>query len=1190
MNTHRDKNTIYPTSIQSCASELNELSKTHVSSERNASAPNTKTNTRIDNTFNVARTDTDVIMSLSHSHTERLNSQDELQHETTHTDNKNFLNLVREPSEFKAYVGHFLTTCNSLGGLNTLRRMEWEELEESIKTDTTVAQVMQSLSTHGKMRIDLDEGRVQEDESKFTVMGSDLYNHVRLTYETMPKTEDTRADRNARKLFKQLASVSPRMDTETNGRVHTNKQKATQKTQKSKALKKKGVDRNTVIFNNFMSKTIPEISGTANTVVDSARTQTTTTRMHTIVEINGIRLVFVCLNILGDEKRKHTTRASRVEPPHDRADREAILKLVYEIIDFKKTFNGKVFRSHTGTERLCVAQQLMADLDTVLIELRSRYEFNARSVAECAPQLFSGDSSFKKNGILAGQTYKLKDTQKQVLGHVADHFDMVRQNETDDRICTVILNRTAVGGGKTSDAVTLGSYIHALKRNSELKQDFRIVGTRLLYICNNESVRSSVSKYLLMASVSFGIATVVSDDTNQTMRYKISYNNRGNTTPPSVVICDPRCAVLILGGFDQVLPTAKKNSQRGGKVGIDEDIRVRSNEAERTQRYVVFFDEPTTGATEVSPLQREMNMLIINLVMSQKMRYGEASRDPCLILASGTLTDVSPIISTFNDHYTMNVHVVEGTDVGVSCQLETYEKATIYPHNAITCRDTMEKLFNASNFFRRFYTCRDVYALYEKILEAGVDDVPNPDTFFEANSCEKMNPTGVFEMVEKLLKSIPDDKIEHICSSDYASRTSERLKMSADVVDELFNTTQTNDTTIVATHDVITYTTTVLNDRYEHIGRTFSTRVRQRIEAVETYERMRSDINASKDGETTRERKLKDLDDEYEQKFDDSMLVPNELRVGNKRVIFNEIPQTVIDEMSKDAPEFIAYLMMGVGVYSTRARVLSHSYLSFVDLLASKERLSVIVCDETYVFGTNHKISQVIITESFEDNNTLDTIKQAAGRTARMHRSWTGKVVVSNSLASRLLRHIRQERTESIGGYVIDNTEETNIVRAFYDVRNKLVNLYNIERERERDKCQSEILYELTGKTKLTVHKPQHTARAETAEPVECVERVETKVNDESDRVVRIGECINQTRPTQSVQSFRSTHSIHSTHSMRFTDDKTRERRSYQPPPRGQVFSTQRRPYVFSDAKSERTVGERNIGERNIEGSWRRLG
>ena len=127
-----------------------------------------------------------------------------------------------------------------------------------------------------------------------------------------------------------------------------------------------------------------------------------------------------------------------------------------------------------------------------------------------------------------------------------------------------------------------------------------------------------------------------------------------------------------------------------------------------------------------------------------------------------------------------------------------------------------------------------------------------------------------------------------------------------------------------------------------------------------------------------------------------------------------------------DNLKFLLY--MGIGIYSKN---LDSDYTNKILEMLTDRELAFIIADESFCYGANYLISNVIIYDNIADNHSINTILQLIGRTARIGKSWSGKVYLDNNTSNRIKEFFINPTFNSVEGFNINSS--FNMIKNKYE-------------------------------------------------------------------------------------------------------------------------------------------------------------
>jgi hypothetical protein len=160
----------------------------------------------------------------------------------------------------------------------------------------------------------------------------------------------------------------------------------------------------------------------------------------------------------------------------------------------------------------------------------------------------------------------------------------------------------------------------------------------------------------------------------------------------------------------------------------------------------------------------------------------------------------------------------------------------------------------------------------------------------------------------------------------------------------------------------------------------------------------------------------------------------------------NVITPESIDISTYTIEEPVNFLLyMGIGIYSKN---LPSDYTDLVLEMLSERQLAFIITDESFCYGANYQISNVIINDDLVDNHSINTILQLIGRTSRIGKSWAGKVYLDTNTKKRLSEFFDAPNNDC-------SNEGKNISTAFNSIISE-IDLENIKEKELLEKKEKE--------------------------------------------------------------------------------------------------------------------------------------
>jgi len=125
--------------------------------------------------------------------------------------------------------------------------------------------------------------------------------------------------------------------------------------------------------------------------------------------------------------------------------------------------------------------------------------------------------------------------------------------------------------------------------------------------------------------------------------------------------------------------------------------------------------------------------------------------------------------------------------------------------------------------------------------------------------------------------------------------------------------------------------------------------------------------------------------------------------------------------------ELRTLLYMGIGVYTNN---IDNEYKEKVLELLNESKIAFLITDESFFYGANYKITNVIINDDIADLHSINAILQLIGRTSRVGKSWAGKVYLDTNTKNRILKFFSNP--------VFTSDEAINITTCFNSIKDSI--------------------------------------------------------------------------------------------------------------------------------------------------------
>jgi hypothetical protein len=609
----------------------------------------------------------------------------------------------------------------------------------------------------------------------------------------------------------------------------------------------------------------------------------------------------------------------------------------------------------------------------------------------------------------------------------------------------LVFYKTLPGLGKTSMILSICSFIK--KSNSKLK---------VIFCCSDllESVRVQVLRTMFNFGIRFGIATAdpVKDE------YKITNSwNCQSDEERELIVSDYKSTYLLLKesevnkkeyneSSDKPKVVKNNNNNNNNKnTKITKNTKNTKNDTNEKKPimndYLLFFDEPTVLTDKLEN--------IITLEYLSRILYYVPKH---CILSSATL----PVLEELNniiDNYKLKyndglVKELISNKTLIGCFIKDYNSNVIVPHTNCETPLELKDLIKKIKIFPllgKFYTLPFLMNLNEFCKEYEIS--------INIDEIESFDHESILENIILLL--------ERICKLDQKNFNKFRKINVVDIKDEVIDTSKVdvnyntvaydkiltshafkyNGCCLIASSDPLNF---VKNNLYETVEKI---KEKKKIKSItKLYETYLKDKKKYKDQEDkiysnfTSEEKIKEQLDKLEKpKFEfDKMLEVNTIdhinmfskyvKSFDETTLKNYISHPEIDISKFSVDDNLNFLLyMGVGIYTKN--IDTNYSLKILEMLNNRE-LSYIIADETFCYGANYEISNVIICDDIGDDHSINTVLQLIGRTSRIGKSWSGKVYLDKNTRTRIVEFFKNPSFTS--------NEGTNIYNYFNIVKEKI--------------------------------------------------------------------------------------------------------------------------------------------------------
>lgn len=673
-----------------------------------------------------------------------------------------------------------------------------------------------------------------------------------------------------------------------------------------------------------------------------------------------------------------------------------VLRLLKDIKENKNNEYDNYFKKICNFDEydISLSNDMINDLEQMINNLSSKYGIKLFDIANTRPKLIF-DTKYDETI----PNMKLKPYDSQI-----ELSNIINTNITNG---FMIFYKTLPGLGKTSMILSICSYIK--KSNSNLK---------VIFCCSDllESVRVQVLRTVFNFGIKFGIAS----SSTKSDEYRITNSwNCSKDDDRELVVADYKSTYLMLKESEDLIYTNKPKTN-----------------------YLLFFDEPTVLTDQIENAS--------TLSYLSKILYYIPSHT---ILSSATLPmlgELEVLISHYKTKYPDGlVSEIVSNKTLIGCVIKDFDSNSVVPHsgckNQTDLKNIIQKIKNFP-LLGKFYTLPFLMNLNNWCQKYGCS--------IDLDSIETFDQDSVLENILELLNCISNIGEQKIFDEFIGLKPN-------DIKDELFDTSRLDvdfnkiepskfltahafkymGCCLIATSNPLEYTKKNLysivdklknkvgidniNKKYE-IYLSELSKYNEQIDKIKAKYTSDDKIDEEvaklkvprfefdKRLEINTEPHIKSFA-KYVKAYDSSM--------SKTSINFEKINITEYD--IDDNLKFLLY--MGVGLFS---KDLDSDYTNKVLEMLQNSELAYIIADESFCYGANYLISNVIINDDIGDQHSINTILQLIGRTARVGKSWSGKVYLDTNTSTRIKDFFLNPSFTSIEG--------TNIIEYFLNTSKEI--------------------------------------------------------------------------------------------------------------------------------------------------------
>jgi hypothetical protein len=672
-------------------------------------------------------------------------------------------------------------------------------------------------------------------------------------------------------------------------------------------------------------------------------------------------------------------------------------KILYNLKIYKKTNNFFKKICNIPDIDIVLSQILIDDFNFKIEQLSSQIDLKLFEIANKRPKLIFDT---KYDITIPEMKLKPHDTQLELINTVKNNINNG----------FLIFYKTLPGLGKTSMILSICSFI---KKKNELTKK------KVIFCCSDilESVRVQVLRVMFNFGIKFGVG-ISSDESKYTI--KNSWNCK-NDDDRELIVCDYLSTYLIL--------------------------------KEAKNDYLLFFDEPTV-LTDIS-----CDSVIIK-TLSKILYY----LPKCTILSSATLPlldEISDITDMFKKNYPESIiSEITSNKILVGCTIKDFNDNIIVPHNYCNnCKELELLLLKIKKYplLGKFYTLPYLMNLNEFMKNYNLNiNLESIESFDQENILE-----NILLLLERVVNNnmIDFNKFKSIQINDINENKYDNIKYDNTLCKIDYSKLLTTHAfkyfgcCLIATLNPLEF---IRNNFYEMIEKLKNKINIKNINHVydkyiKDYKNLKEQIETIQTKYTSEnvidEKITSLLNNKPKINFPTTLQINTHEHIKNfakyvkcydDTLLKNVITPESIDISTYTIEEQVNFLLyMGIGIYSKN---LPSDYTDIVLEMLSERQLAFIITDESFCYGANYQISNVIINDDLADNHSINTILQLIGRTSRIGKSWAGKVYLDTNTKKRLLEFFDAPNIDC-------SNEGKNITTAF----NSIIHEIDLENKKEKE-------------------------------------------------------------------------------------------------------------------------------------------
>lgn len=731
--------------------------------------------------------------------------------------------------------------------------------------------------------------------------------------------------------------------------------------------------------------------------------------MKIIENFTDIKSVSSIRNKIPMKLQKQTEQVNKTTP-----DKEEVLlagkKILYLLKKIRESETNSYFSKIFNVEgiEINLCEQLITDLEYKISTLSNECGLKLYDIANRRPKLIFDT---KYDITIPQMSLKPYDTQ-------IDLMTQVKNNITNG---FAILYKTLPGLGKTTMILGICKYIK--------KSDLDI---KVIFCCSDilESVRVQVLRTMYNFGIKFGVGTGSTSENGSTYKITNSWN-------------------------------CPKDEER--ELIVADYVSTYNILKEKKHNYLLFFDEPTVHTDNET---YSLTLKYLSKILYYMPKY--------TILSSATLPQMSELENVL-DNYKKNysegkVCEIVSNKTLTGCVIKDFDNNVITPHTKCKNVDELKELLKKIRQFPllgKFYTLPFLMNLNEFMKKF--------DKNIDLDSIESFDQSNILENILILL--------ERVCDFDEDNFKDFLTIEINDVLEEQFDKSRLDLKYEKVCHDKL-----LTSHAFKYIGccliATDNPLEYAKKHLYPIVEKLKekvkiTNINNNYDKYKRNLKKFQEEIDTINEKYNQESKIDEELekimhrkpefifpsvlelnthshietfakyvKSYEKSVLKVPITHDSIDITEFDIDEEVKFLLyMGVGLYSKN---LDPEYCNLVLEMLTDRQLAYVIADESFCYGANYQISNVIINDDIGDSHSINTILQLIGRTSRVGKSWSGKVYLDTNTCKRIVQFFNDPKDNSNEGKNISNS--FNSITELITKENEIIKQKELEAELARQK------------------------------------------------------------------------------------------------------------------------------------------